>query len=90
MSILKNSNVATFDKSAIKDGDFIRAKYHTWPLPQNGIVSRVTDSEILVLYISHGRNASNYFRIDVSEVVDGKWDIAFSSDLVNVSSESKV
>lgn len=88
MSILKESNAVAFDGTAIKKGDFIRAKYHKWEKAQNGIVAGVTESEIRVLYIPDAKNVTNYYTIAASEVEAGRWEIKWSADLTDIEEET--
>lgn len=89
MSILKQNTATAFDNTAIHKGDLIRAKYQTWDKAQNGIVARVADEEIRVLYIPEAKNVTNYFIIKADEVSDGKWDISWSHDLTKTETEGE-
>ncbi len=89
MSILTTSNNTAFDKSKIAKGDLIRAKYNGWDEAINGIVAKVTDSEIRVLYIGTIRNVTNYFTIKAEEVQAGSWEISWSHDLTQTETEGE-
>ncbi|MCD8308893.1 MAG: DUF5026 domain-containing protein [Clostridia bacterium] len=85
MSILTTgSTAAVFDKDKVAKGDFIRAKYSGWDETVNGLVAKVTDTEIRVLYIGTIRNVTNYYTILADEVENGYWDISVSSDFSEV------
>ena len=85
MSLLKQSTTTAFDTSAIHKGDLIRAQYHTWTEPRNGIVTHADDNTILVLYLPGIRNVSNYYPITAEEVKAGKWTVLWSSDLETIN-----
>lgn len=87
MSLLKESSTETFDPAAIHKGDLVRAQYHTWPEPRNGIVTKVEDARVIVLFLPGLGNVSNYFPIAASEVAAGLWTVAWSTDLETVSRE---
>lgn len=89
MSILTTSNNTAFDKSKIAKGDLVRAKYKGWDEAINGIVAKVTDSEIRVLYIGTIRNITNYFTIKAEEVQAGAWEISWSHDLTQTETEGE-
>lgn len=87
MSLLTTSSITGIDKSKIAKGDFIRAKYHSWEKPHNGIVAEVTVGEIRVLYIGDGGNVTNYFEITADEIAAELWEISWSSDLTETQEE---
>lgn len=89
MSILTTSTEKAFDKAKIAKGDLIRAKYAGWDEAVNGIVARVEDTEIRVLYVGTITNVTNYFTINADEVSDDKWDISWSHDLTKTETEGE-
>ena len=89
MPILTTSTEKAFDKAKIAKGDLIRAKYAGWDEAVNGIVARVEDTEIRVLYVGTITNVTNYFTINADEVSDGKWDISWSRDLAKTETEGE-
>lgn len=84
--LLTTTNITVFDRTAIKKGDLIRARYSAWPQTINGIVAGVNESAVRVLYIGEGGNTSNYFEIEAAELEQGLWDISWSTDLTAVNS----
>lgn len=89
MPILTTSTEKAFDKAKIAKGDLIRAKYAGWDEAVNGIVARVEDTEIRVLYVGTITNVTNYFTINADEVSDGKWDFSWSHDLTKTETEGE-
>ena len=90
MAILTSSTVTTIDMQKIAKGAFIRAKYHTWRQPYNGIVANVTESVIRVLYIGDGGNITNYFVISADEIEQGLWALSWSDDLTVIYNEPEL
>lgn len=87
MPLLEQETRLRFCVKSIHKGSLIRAQYHTWPAPQNGIVAAVGPEKLLVLYLPGCNNVSNYFPILVSEVLEGAWKIGWSDDLQAISWE---
>lgn len=87
MALLKQTEIRAFDPDVIRKGDFIRARYHTWPEAKNGIVASVTEQRLTVLYIPGATNVSNYYPITAEEVADGKWDVIWSHELLATETE---
>lgn len=85
MSLIKDSSTKAFDADAIHKGDLIRAQYHTWPEPRNGIVTAVSDEKLTVLFLPGLGNVSNYFPIGAAEVVAGTWTVKWSRDLESIN-----
>lgn len=87
MPLIKESSVKSFDLEAVHIGDLVRAQYHTWPEPRNGIIAATSELELVVLYLPGLRNVSNYFPIKAAEVADGKWTLLWSEDLKDIQEE---
>lgn len=87
MPLIKDSSIRAFDLDAIHKGDLIRAQYHTWPEPRNGIVAAVSEKELAVLYLPGLGNVSNYFPIAASEVEAGHWTVKWSADLEHINTQ---
>lgn len=78
-----------FDTGAVHKGDFVRARYHTWPEPRNGILTQVNKERLVVLHLPGLGNVSNFFPIAATEVVAGLWEISWSPDLITIYHEGK-
>lgn len=87
MSLIVDSSVKAFDTKAIHRGDLIRAQYHTWTEPRNGVVAQVSAERVVVLYLPGLGNVSNYYPIAAEEVAAGLWTVSWSSDLVTIQEE---
>lgn len=73
MSIILNSDRATFDLEVVKARDFLRAQYHTWPEPRNGLVVSVTEDTLMALFLPAIHQSACYFRVKADEIKAGKW-----------------
>lgn len=87
MPLIKESSINAFDTEAVHKGDFVRAQYHTWPEPRNGLLTSISKERLVVLFLPGLGNVSNYFPIKASEVANGLWEIRWSSDLETISCE---
>lgn len=81
MSLIKEGSIRAFDTEAIHKGDLVRAQYHTWPEPRNGLLASITEERLTVLFLPGLGNVSNYFPIAAAEVAEGLWKVRWSSDL---------
>lgn len=88
MALISSAAAPVFDKTAIKQRDFIRAQYHTWPEPRNGLVVSVTDSTIQAVFLPGVHTATCYYEVKAQEIADGKWSVLYSSDLATISKEA--
>nr|WP_325297154.1 DUF5026 domain-containing protein [uncultured Dysosmobacter sp.] len=89
MALITDSSIKAFDTKAIHRGDLIRACYHTWTEPRNGVVAQVSPERIVVLYLPGLGNVSNYYPIAAKEVADGLWTIRWSTDLETTEKEGE-
>lgn len=87
MALMKESSIQAFDTTAIHKGDLVRAQYHTWPEPRNGLLASVNENRLTVLFLPGLGNVSNYFPITAEEVSAGLWTVLWSSDLETINTE---
>lgn len=85
MPLIKDSSIKSFDTDAIHKGDLIRAQYHSWPEPRNGIVAAISSEALSVLYLPGLGNVSNYYPITAAEVDAGLWTIKWTTDLETIN-----
>ena len=78
MSTVKNRDDAYFDEE-IKVRDLIRAQYHTWPEPRNGLVISLTEDTLTAIFLPAIHQSVCYFTVKADEVKDGKWKIRLIS-----------
>jgi len=87
MPLLLESSIKAFDQTAVHKGDLVRAQYHTWPEPRNGLLTSISKERLVVLFLPGLGNVSNYFPIAAAEVAAGLWTIRWSSDLETTNQE---
>ena len=79
--ILVDDIKKAFNLNVVRQCGLIRAQYHTWAEPRNGIVAAADKSVIQALYLTKIRTAAQYFKIPIAEVAEGKWSIDYSNDM---------
>lgn len=79
MPIIQNLDRATFDLESVKARDFIRAQYHTWPEPRNGLIVSVTEDTLMALFLPAIHQSACYFRVKAEEIKAGKWRLSYMS-----------
>lgn len=89
MPLIKEGSIRAFDLEAVRKGDLVRAQYHTWPEPRNGLLAAVGEERLTVLFLPGLGNVSNYFPIAAAEVAAGLWKVRWSSDLKTVDAEGE-
>ena len=68
-------------------GTLVWAKHSSWEEGRSGIVTNATEKDIVITFLPSFQNVRNHFTILASELVDGQWQLRYSSDgLQNVSS----
>lgn len=81
MALVKEQEYPAFDETAIAKRDLVRARYHTWDEPRNGIVVTVTPTLLQVLFLPAVHQAACYYDIKAQEIKDGKWSVKYTRDL---------
>lgn len=89
MPLIKEGSIRAFDLEAVHKGDLVRAQYHTWPEPRNGLLAAASEERLIVLFLPGLGNVSNYFPIAAAEVAAGLWKVRWSSDLKTVDAEGE-
>lgn len=84
MDLIVEKQIRVFDVSVISQGFFLYARHRTWSRGKGGIVSSVTEGEIVVQYHPEIRNITNHYSIPVKEAADGDWEIRYTSDLKDI------
>ncbi len=73
-----------FDTSAISRGFFIYGKHRSWKTGVNGLVSQVSETEILVQFLPDIPNTAKHYLIQAEEVKREEWKLLISGDLQNI------
>ena len=81
MILLTDETRKVFNLDEIKKSGLIRAQYHTWTEPRNGIVVAADETILQVLFLTGVRVATRYYKIKADEVFDGKWSINYTNDM---------
>ena len=84
MALIETRDSPQFNPEEIHERDLLRAKYHTWPEPRNGLVTTVRKDILTVLFMPAIHRATCYFRIKAQEVADGKWEISYTADMETI------
>jgi len=86
MALVIETPTSSFDMSAIKPGNLCWAKREGMDEAVTGFISAATADELIVQYHPDIGNVTNHAIISISDVIDGKWQIRWSSDLVEIHS----
>ncbi|HBV81459.1 MAG TPA: DUF5026 domain-containing protein [Lachnospiraceae bacterium] len=84
MALIMEKPTAAFDMSQIKRGDLLWGKHCTWNEGKAGFVTTATEQQLIVQYYPGIGNVTNHFVIPVSEVIDGHWEIRWSTDMTEI------
>jgi hypothetical protein len=84
MALVIEKSDASFDLQNISRGQLLWGKHKLWDEGRAGFITAATEKEIVVQYFPGISNVTNHFAIKVSEVVNGEWEIRWSSDLSEV------
>ena len=84
MALIMEKPTAAFDMSQIKRGDLLWGKHCTWNEGKAGFVTTATEQQLIVQYYPGIGNETNHFGIPVSEVIDGQWEIRWSTDMIEI------
>ena len=84
MDIIETRETLRFNPEEIHERDLVRAKYHTWDEPRNGIVTVVRGATLTVLFLPEIHRATTYFVIRAEEVRDGKWEMTYTQDFTHI------
>ncbi|MBR1760259.1 MAG: DUF5026 domain-containing protein [Schwartzia sp.] len=79
MSVIQHRDEVCFDREQVHVRDFIRAQYHTWPEPRNGLIVSITDTVLTAIFLPAIHQSVCYFRVKAQEVEDGKWKLRYIS-----------
>ncbi len=84
MALIMEKPTAAFDMSQIKRGDLLWGKHCTWNEGKAGFVTTATEQQLIVQYYPGIGNVTNHFVVPVSEVIDGQWEIRWSTDMTEI------
>ena len=85
MSLITNKNAPVFDLTAINRGDNIRIRRATDANARNGIVTRLDENRMQILWANVQNNATSFMDVDATDVAIGVWEIWWSSDMQTIN-----
>lgn len=84
MGLVTEKPTAAFDLTMIGRGYLLWGRHRTWTEGKAGFVTSAAEDQLVVQYHPGIGNVTNHFRIPVSEVTDGQWELKWSADLSQV------
>ena len=84
MSLITEQPTSAFDLEQIKRGHLFWGKHRTWNEGEAGFVTSATEKQLIIQYHPRIGNVTNHFRVPISEVADGQWEIRWSADMSEV------
>jgi hypothetical protein len=85
MSLITNKTLPVFDLAAIRQGDNIRVRRATDTAARNGIVTRLDERQIQILFANVQNNATGFMTVDAADVAIGVWEIWWTTDFVTIN-----
>lgn len=85
MAIIKSKDLAVFDLVAVKRGDCIRVRRAGDTTFRNGIVTKLTEAQMEVLYSNTQNNATSFLQINAADVAVDVWEMYWTADFVTVN-----
>lgn len=84
MALVTKEEIPCFDLTQVQIRDVIRAQYHTWDEPRNGLIVSVEKDRLQVIFLPLVHLSLRYYTVKAQEVADGKWHILYSHDLQKI------
>lgn len=84
MSLVIEQPAQVFNLEQIKRGYLFWGKHRTWNEGEAGFVTSATERQLIIQYHPRIGNVTNHFRVPISEVIDGQWEIRWSADMSEV------
>lgn len=81
MKLVMKKPTDAFNLERIRRGCLLWGRHSTWDEGKAGFVTSATEEQLIVQYYPGIGNVTNHFKIPVSEVTDGQWEIRWSVDL---------
>jgi len=88
MSLTIDKSVPIFDLTAINRGDCIRIRRAGDSLPRNGIVTRLDENAMQILFANVQNNATSFLQIPAVDVAVGIWEIWWTTDFITINYQS--
>lgn len=84
MALVVEKPEMSYDLTQIQRGYLLWGRHYTWNDGKAGFITSATEDQLIVQYHPGIGNVTNHFVIPVSEVVDGQWELRWSSDMSEV------
>ncbi len=84
MALITDITVKAFDVTAIHVGDAIRIKRAGDTTCRNGLVTKMNEGSMTVLYISTANHAASFLEIAAADAAAGLWELFWTIDFVSV------
>ena len=85
MSMTTGVSVAVFDRTIVNRGDAIRFRRAGDTVFRNGIITKLTDSQIEALHTNVQNNSTSFTQINAVDVAVGVWEIYWTTDFVTIN-----
>jgi hypothetical protein len=85
MAMTTGINVAVFDRDIVNRGDAIRFRRAGDNTFRNGIITRMSDAQIEVLFSNVQNNSTSFAQINAVDVAVGVWEIRWTTDFETVN-----
>lgn len=84
MALVIEKSVPLFNLEQIARGDLLWGRHSSWKEGRAGFVTSATEEQLMIQYYPGMGNITNHFKIPITEVRDGQWEIRWSADLANI------
>ena len=85
MGLIIDRTIPKFDLSMISRGDLIRIRRAGDTTPRNGIVTRISEGQMEILFANVQNNATSFLQVNAADVAIGVWEIRWSTDLSTIN-----
>ena len=85
MAMTTGVSIAVFDRTMVDRGDAIRFRRAGDSAFRNGIITKITDSQIEVLHSNIQNNSTSFTQINAVDVAVGVWEIYWTTDFVTIN-----
>lgn len=87
MTLVVDTAVKEFDLQVIHRGDCIRIRRAGDTTFKNGIVTKVTEKDVQILYANTQNTATSYVTVTAADVAIGVWEVWWTTDFQTVNYE---
>lgn len=87
MALVIDTAVKEFDLQVIHRGDCIRIRRAGDTTFKNGIVTKVTEKDVQILYANTQNTATSYVTVTAADVAIGVWEVWWTTDFQTVNYE---